>query len=536
MLEITKSSNVKKILAKEKALVSSYDSFEASIKETLTKYIEEFKSVSFENELLKTMLLNNFTNAISQAENNILNIQSLSNILEIIERQDRISQADVETYNKLSTKVDKEIDQLQNFLFQTISGFESIPIKGKKKSIAILNDCKEILLQKRPVVSDSDDSILDNKNGQASNQNNFQKIKKDFDFATSDLLCFFPKNSSESLVISTSQENYTVSFNNNFANIQIEDEGFNLSLKTSGVQITNINNNNVLFVSCGKNDYSIVTNSQIEIPYSTPISKISKNEEFLEVVIKNTFINICVEDGIINFENNKYESIIDSNKKEQEESDSTDDSINVDESEESIGTQNYNVNNYFPQVAQPIVDSSNQDGKINIFDPIPISEGAENISTENNTKPEPQENDKNEIKDNDTLIISDYNKNVILPYRVSDLEEILRTDKDYKNKTLQDVIENEYTIPIEEFKNPAKSRFREAFQLMKNKEHGSFKEAVELGFELMFQSDLNPAIIAACRDLDELDIYLDCLDDNELEKFSCFKIQYDIPPNKNQKK
>ena len=51
----------------------------------------------------------------------------------------------------------------------------------------------------------------------------------------------------------------------------------------------------------------------------------------------------------------------------------------------------------------------------------------------------------------------------------------------------------------------------------------------------MFQSDLNPAVIAACRDLDELDIYLDCLDDNELDKFSCFKIKYNVKPTKKQK-
>ena len=52
----------------------------------------------------------------------------------------------------------------------------------------------------------------------------------------------------------------------------------------------------------------------------------------------------------------------------------------------------------------------------------------------------------------------------------------------------------------------------------------------------MFQSDLNPAVIAACKDLDELDIYLDCLDDNELDKFSCFKIEYNVPPTKKGKK
>lgn len=137
------------------------------------------------------------------------------------------------------------------------------------------------------------------------------------------------------------------------------------------------------------------------------------------------------------------------------------------------------------------------------------------------------------VKNNDTLIISDANKTVTLPYTISQLEEKLNKNKHYS--TLQDVIDKEYTIPLDNFKNPVKSRFKEAYQLIKKKEHGSLKDAVELGLELMFQSDLNPAIIAACKDLDELDIYLDCLDDNELDKFSCFKILYNIPPTKNKK-
>ena len=136
----------------------------------------------------------------------------------------------------------------------------------------------------------------------------------------------------------------------------------------------------------------------------------------------------------------------------------------------------------------------------------------------------------NEIVDNDTLIISDANKTVVLPYKVADLRKKMQKNKSYHS--LKDVVAKEYTIPLDTFKNPVKSRFREAFQLMKKKEHGSLKEAIGLGFELMFQSNLNPAVIAACKDLDELDIYLDCLDDNELEKFSCFKILYSVPPTK----
>ena len=114
------------------------------------------------------------------------------------------------------------------------------------------------------------------------------------------------------------------------------------------------------------------------------------------------------------------------------------------------------------------------------------------------------------------------------------MEAKLKKNKKYK--TLKDVINAEYTLPLEIFKNPMRSRFREAFQLIKRKEHGSLKEAISLGFELMFESDLNPAIIAACRNLDELDIYLDCLDDNELDKFSCFKIDYQVPPDNKKKK
>ena len=75
-----------------------------------------------------------------------------------------------------------------------------------------------------------------------------------------------------------------------------------------------------------------------------------------------------------------------------------------------------------------------------------------------------------------------------------------------------------------------KARFKEAFNLMRYRENKSFTESLMLGLELMFESNLHPAIISACRNLQELDIYLDCLDDNELEKFSCFKIVYKAMP------
>ena len=65
---------------------------------------------------------------------------------------------------------------------------------------------------------------------------------------------------------------------------------------------------------------------------------------------------------------------------------------------------------------------------------------------------------------------------------------------------------------------------------MRNKERSSVIDAFELCTELMFESNLYPAIITACKNLDELDIYLDYLDSGETDKFKCFNIEFELPP------
>ena len=66
---------------------------------------------------------------------------------------------------------------------------------------------------------------------------------------------------------------------------------------------------------------------------------------------------------------------------------------------------------------------------------------------------------------------------------------------------------------------------------MRKKENQPISKALDLGLELMFKHELNPIIISACRNLDELDIYLDCLDKNELFDFNCFNIKFEVTPN-----
>lgn len=123
-----------------------------------------------------------------------------------------------------------------------------------------------------------------------------------------------------------------------------------------------------------------------------------------------------------------------------------------------------------------------------------------------------------------TLLISLKNKKIILPYTISELEKHFSNYPE-KYSNLQDIIDKEYTISSKIFRNNAFSRFKETMNLAQ-KSGLSFINSLSLANELFFNTELNPAVIAACRNIDELDIYLSCLEDGQLDDFKCFKIQY----------
>ena len=404
MINFSKKTDLKSVLLQEKNVVNYYNQFESNIKESLETYIDEFKDVSFDNEVLKTMLLNNFASAVIQVDNNIQNIQSLVNIIEILEKQDEVTQTDIDTYNKLASKVDNDIELLQNFLCQTISSFDNVPINGKKKTITTLNNCKEQLLKKIDV--SEIEKASEEKVTKQSAKSATKTIKKKMDVSSSDLLCFFPKSKSDSLVISTVQENYKISFTDEVANIYIEDEDFNLSLKTAGVQISNSNTNNILFVSHTDSKYTIITNSQIELPRFIQVSKIAKNDDFLEVEITNQALGLNIKNSIINFENEAEveEQVVQKTTK---------------------ATSNKKIDDIFGHLdnlhtlenSEPKnIEEPKEVEKSKIYQPIPTKEVAETVDN-TNIKIQPAED---EVKDNNTLIISDSNQNVVLPYKVID--------------------------------------------------------------------------------------------------------------------
>ena len=139
---------------------------------------------------------------------------------------------------------------------------------------------------------------------------------------------------------------------------------------------------------------------------------------------------------------------------------------------------------------------------------------------------------ENNLEDNHTLVISEEDGKVYLPYTKEDIKNDVVQNKGAK---ISEVIKENYVLPLDKYKNSIRARFREGYNLMYRKEGKSKRSAIMLGIELMFETNLHPAIISACKNLEELDIYLDCLEDNELEKFSCFKIIYKSLPTLRKK-
>ena len=147
----------------------------------------------------------------------------------------------------------------------------------------------------------------------------------------------------------------------------------------------------------------------------------------------------------------------------------------------------------------------------------------------------PKENIENTDILENTLIISKASGKIILPFSFNEINAILQKSNG-KYSTLEDVIKYKYTLPYDNYKNFAFARFRETYKLARKIEHLSLGESINLALELMFNYELHPAIITACKNIDELDIYLDYLETNETEKFDFFNVKFEIAPTIIKKK
>lgn len=152
-----------------------------------------------------------------------------------------------------------------------------------------------------------------------------------------------------------------------------------------------------------------------------------------------------------------------------------------------------------------------------VITPVVRNVDLEEFPVKNSTSPFPE----------NTLVISETNRKVILPYQMDKVEEILENNARYHSA--EEVINKLYTKPISYYKFSPIARFKEAYKLIKEREKGSRFKALALAFELLGNYSLHPAIITACKSIDELDIYLACLEENSLDDFKFFNIKYEIP-------
>lgn len=128
-----------------------------------------------------------------------------------------------------------------------------------------------------------------------------------------------------------------------------------------------------------------------------------------------------------------------------------------------------------------------------------------------------------------TLVISEKEGKVFLPYTMKQINCCLVENPTFYS-SVEDVINDVFTVPLKNYRHSSVSRFTEAYKLIREKEDGSIKDALDLACEVAFNYNLHPAVITACSNLNELDIYLACLEYNELKDFRYFNVVFDVAP------
>lgn len=146
----------------------------------------------------------------------------------------------------------------------------------------------------------------------------------------------------------------------------------------------------------------------------------------------------------------------------------------------------------------------------------------------NSTKMRFKDLNLSNLKDN--LVLKICEKRVELPYTKKEVEDFMKTYPD-NYKTVQDVIAKEFMVNISIFnKHPILSRFKEAYYLCRIKEMMSVFDSFNYAKNIMFRSDINSYVIAAVKSKKQLEEYIECLENDKLDKFKYFKIVFEINP------
>lgn len=136
------------------------------------------------------------------------------------------------------------------------------------------------------------------------------------------------------------------------------------------------------------------------------------------------------------------------------------------------------------------------------------------------------------VENNNCLLISETKGKVYLPFSKIEILEYLEKYPD-QYTSFEDVVNQEFIYPVSYYlKHPVVSRFRESYALIRDREAKSIFEAFKIAMDTMFNYDLNPAIIAACKSQSQFEHYIECLSNNKLDDFKDFEIKFEVAPLK----
>ena len=156
---------------------------------------------------------------------------------------------------------------------------------------------------------------------------------------------------------------------------------------------------------------------------------------------------------------------------------------------------------------EPIIEKNVQEEKIYVESTIEI------------------ENSSFDKSNNKVLFISYKNNYAILPHTTEDLEKAF-SDNPEKYSSLQDIIDKEYTISLKDYKIDSSSTvYDECFNIAKNKCNYNSLKAMKFANSAKRIEGANPLIIRACNNVNEVEFYLNCLENNKLDEFNLFKIE-----------
>lgn len=186
------------------------------------------------------------------------------------------------------------------------------------------------------------------------------------------------------------------------------------------------------------------------------------------------------------------------------------------------------ITDYINSLSSIIPDMINTNLQVKAF-----IEKNKTISDSTNVPEEIKKQNNDNLLEN-TLIISELSGKVVLPYTINKLNKIKEQNTDYEN--IYEIIEKEFTIPLSHYNYAPISRFKEGMQLALKRSNLNYLKALSLGAELLVNYNLHPAIITACKNIDELDVYLSCLEDDQLDKFNLFDIKFEMLPQASKNK